>query len=120
MNFVYVIAFRVDGSFLMVKHVNRAWEMPGGRIEHGESPWVAALREFLEETGREVDLFERTLKVRGGLVFGGLVGDKVGEPRVEEISEVGFFKKLPEELSFPAVEYEKMIGEFASDLRNQI
>ena len=29
------------------------WEFPGGRLEEGESPWVAALREWKEETGLE-------------------------------------------------------------------
>jgi 8-oxo-dGTP pyrophosphatase MutT (NUDIX family)/2'-5' RNA ligase/mRNA-degrading endonuclease RelE of RelBE toxin-antitoxin system len=28
-----------------------AWEFPGGSIEEGETPWVAAVREFAEETG---------------------------------------------------------------------
>ena len=53
--FVYVIAFDHDGRFIMVKHVDRAWEMPGGRIEEGETPREAGIREFLEETGMEVE-----------------------------------------------------------------
>jgi 8-oxo-dGTP diphosphatase len=116
MDFVYVIAFDNTGRFLMVKHIDRCWEMPGGRIEKGESPHEAAIREFLEETGREVELFERTLEVDGGLVLGGFVGEKVAEPRAGEILEVEFFKTLPDELSFPAVEYKMMIREFKSDL----
>jgi 8-oxo-dGTP pyrophosphatase MutT (NUDIX family) len=111
--FVYVIAFDDNGRFLMVKHVDRAWEMPGGRIEGGESPREAAVREFLEETGRDLELFERTLQVEGGLVFGGIVGKEVAEPRPEEIVDIGFFEELPDELSFPKVEYEKMIEGFS-------
>lgn len=118
--FVYVIAFDDDGRFLMVKHIDRAWEMPGGRIEEGESPREAAIREFLEETGMEVKLLERTVPMEGGLVLGGMVGEKVGKPRAEEIVEVDFFKTLPKELSFPAVEYKKMIKEFSSDLGDQV
>lgn len=28
-----------------------AWNLPGGVVEHGESPWCAVTREVLEETG---------------------------------------------------------------------
>ncbi len=33
-----------------------AWSLPGGRIEPGESPQVAALRELFEEAGVQADL----------------------------------------------------------------
>ena len=113
--FVYVIAFGDDKRFLMVKHRHRAWEMPGGRLEPGESPEDCARREFLEETGMTVELFEKTYPVEGGLVFYGRVGEKKGEPNGDEISETAFFSELPAELSFPKVEYEKML-EVASEL----
>ncbi|GAA4934181.1 NUDIX domain-containing protein [Streptomyces coeruleoprunus] len=29
----------------------RAWQLPGGNMEHGEDPWIAARREAVEETG---------------------------------------------------------------------
>lgn len=31
------------------------WEFPGGRLEEGESPWQAAVREIYEETGWQVE-----------------------------------------------------------------
>lgn len=119
MSFVYIIAFGHDGKFLMVRHHTRSWEMPGGRIEEGETPEEAAHREFLEETGFTVTLLDETIPEGGGLVFGGTVGEKKGERRVEEILEVKMFKELPEELSFPRVEYKKMIG-FFSGLFNKV
>ena len=45
-----------DGRFLIGKRGERDvlagyWEFPGGKIERGESPAEAAIRECLEETG---------------------------------------------------------------------
>jgi hypothetical protein len=51
--------------------------------------------------------------VEDGLVFGGIVGKEMGEPRTGEIVKTDFFKQLPEDLSFPAVEYRDMIKRFS-------
>lgn len=110
--YVYVIAFDKDGRFLMVRHKRRGgWEMPGGRLEPGETPEYAVRREFLEETGHILlDIKECITEPKGGKVFGGIVGKKVSEPRPDEISEVGMFDALPASLSFPKVEYEQMLS----------
>ena len=108
-SYVYVIAFRGD-EFLMVRHARRAWEMPGGKVDAGETPEEAAAREFKEETGYEVDSLEVLESEVGGLVYLGQVGKKLSTiPNVKEIAEVGFFKELPERLSFPLVEYRRML-----------
>jgi len=84
--------------------------MPGGRLEPGETPEAAAMREFLEETGHMLlDVLECITEPRGGKVFGGMVGEKVAEPKPDEISEVGMFEVLPSPLSFQKVEYEQML-----------
>lgn len=107
--YVYVIAFKRD-KFLMVRHARRSWEMPGGKVEEGETPEMAAAREFFEETGYEAVNLRVLEHEENGIVYLGEVGAKVSSPNVKEIIEVGFFSELPSELSFPLVEYRRMIG----------
>uniref|UniRef100_UPI00245421D9 NUDIX hydrolase n=1 Tax=Nocardia brasiliensis TaxID=37326 RepID=UPI00245421D9 len=44
-----------DGRLLLTRHVPPSgdpnWTLPGGRVEHGEDPYDAVLRELAEETG---------------------------------------------------------------------
>src|SRR5688500_17960337 len=39
-------------------HNGGTWAMPGGALDHGESPLDGALREFREEIGHELDGYE--------------------------------------------------------------
>ena len=60
-----------NGKFLIVRRSNQArdmhgvWELPGGRLEFGESPEYALLREIKEEVGLELT----TLKVVNSWTF---------------------------------------------------
>ena len=38
-------------QIVLTKHGKRGWEMPGGKVEPGEAPEEAAVRELFEETG---------------------------------------------------------------------
>jgi 8-oxo-dGTP diphosphatase len=39
-------------------HNGGTWAMPGGALNHGETPLEGALREFVEEIGHEIDGYE--------------------------------------------------------------
>jgi 8-oxo-dGTP pyrophosphatase MutT (NUDIX family) len=52
---VFVAVLRDDGRLLMVRRCDSgAWEMPGGRVDVGETAEEAAVRETAEEAGMQV------------------------------------------------------------------
>ena len=44
------------GRWLLTRHSQRGLEFPGGKIEKGEAPEEAAVREVDEETGGRIDV----------------------------------------------------------------
>lgn len=52
---VEVFLIHMGGPFWARKDAG-AWSIPKGLIDEGEDPFVAALREFGEETGQELDV----------------------------------------------------------------
>ena len=51
--------FAFDGSrVLLVRLKNRDWDIPGGKIDPGETPQQAAIREVLEETYVQVEVID--------------------------------------------------------------
>ncbi|MET8831106.1 NUDIX hydrolase [Streptomyces sp. NPDC004610] len=47
-----VALWQADRVLLVLHRVRRAWELPGGLIDPGESPREAAVRELWEESGQ--------------------------------------------------------------------
>ncbi len=94
-----VLATDGEGRILVVKPTySRGWMLPGGRVERGETPHAAAVRETHEETGLEVAL-ERILVVdarRAGntsFIFAGRVTGGELAPQLGEIAEVGWLSR---------------------------
>lgn len=56
-----------DGRLLLVRHVSNNWTLPGGKVEHGEDPLDAVIREVAEETGCEAAV-ERLLGVDSRII----------------------------------------------------
>ncbi|MEK5441444.1 RNA deprotection pyrophosphohydrolase [Fredinandcohnia sp. FSL W7-1320] len=54
---VWVIC-RYQNQWLLTNHSERGLEFPGGKVEEGENPEAAAIREVMEETGAEVKEIE--------------------------------------------------------------
>lgn len=51
-----VCAIEHEGTVLLLRQPHRAgWSLPGGLLEHGESPADAVIREVWEETGLRID-----------------------------------------------------------------
>ena len=91
----FAVILDAEAKLLLCHRRDRdEWNLPGGRVEKGESPWEAVVREVLEEVGLEVRV-ERLLGVysvstRDDIVFnvlctpvGGTLGTTSEADRVE-------------------------------------
>lgn len=101
----YCVAMK-DGKFLMVHNKKRnGWEMPGGKIESGESIEDAAKRECLEESGYDVEIVAKR-NIGYCDVCACILKEKVSDCEMES----QLFDVLPEDLSFDTDEYEDVIN----------
>lgn len=110
----YTVIVATDGDkFLMVRHRDRGWELPGGKLEDREGPVHCALREFREETGHLLAEPKFVLKIEkpNGLcyVFTGGLGQRVSGMEDDAIQEMEWFTQLPDdELAFPDDPYDEI------------
>jgi 8-oxo-dGTP diphosphatase len=51
--------FNKDGKLLLIQEEDGRWELPGGRIEHGESFTKTLTREIKEEMGVGCDVIDK-------------------------------------------------------------
>jgi 8-oxo-dGTP diphosphatase len=105
MKWVYSIAF-VGDRFLMVFNPKRqGWEMPGGRIEAGETPEQAAVREFKEEAGCSFRPYAIKLRRDGSVLVG-----EADYPEAEGEMAWELFSELPSLLAFGEEEYTEVLA----------
>jgi ADP-ribose pyrophosphatase YjhB (NUDIX family) len=107
----HVLATDADDRILVVRttYLGPGWMLPGGRVERGETPHEAAVRETREETGLRVEL-DRLLLVDAhrsrdvSFVFGGtVIGGKL-EPELGEIAEAGWLDRSEIAATSPRLE----------------
>jgi ADP-ribose pyrophosphatase YjhB (NUDIX family) len=116
-----VLVTDADGRVLVVKPIySGEWMLPGGRVERGETPHQAAVRETREETGLDVVL-DRLLLVDArhardtSFIFGGHVTGGELEPQLGEIAEVGWLGRDEIQRSSPGLH--RLLAHLDSDTR---
>jgi len=96
----HILAIDDEGRILVVRttYLGPGWMLPGGRVEHHETPHEAATRETREETGLEARVDRLVLvDARPGrdvsfVFLGTVVGGEL-DPQQGEIAEVGWLAR---------------------------
>lgn len=99
-------------GYIFVKHKDRStWEIPGGHIEDGESPFEAAERELIEETGAMnfviKEICNYSVNRNNGKSYGRLFYAEIKSFSNKlnfETIEVKSFSELPNKLTYPKIQ----------------
>jgi len=102
----FVTLFDAAGRVLLMRRRDYpVWNLPGGKVEPGETPWAAAVRETREETGLEIQATRLTgvygKPARGAVVLnfeGRVVGGKLTPTQEGAESDYFSVDGLPEPL----------------------
>ena len=108
-----VVAAKYLDKWVYVRHHQRnTFEIPGGHIEENETPFEAAKRELVEETGALdfnlffVSTYSVTIdeETRFGKLYFAQIS-KIGPvPDTSEIAEITFLDNLPEPVTYPEIQ----------------
>jgi ADP-ribose pyrophosphatase YjhB (NUDIX family) len=116
-----VYATDAEGRILVVRPTyTKEWMLPGGRVERGETPHEAAIRETREETGLDVVLDRLVLvdarKARDtSFVFAGHVTGGELDPQLGEIAEAGWLGR--DEIAATSRGTDRLIGFMDGEFR---
>lgn len=99
----------ICGKLLWAKHPIRGWEVPGGKVEMGETPEKAAVRETFEETGAvlgslewvgEYGIAQLNGDIKYKWVYIGIVEDVHARPFHSEMLDVQAYQAIsPKDVS---------------------
>ncbi|MCT4509943.1 MAG: NUDIX domain-containing protein [Tepidibacter sp.] len=118
-----VIVAEFKNEYIFVKHKDRdTWELPGGHREVDESIDKAGERELFEETGVRTysieGVYDYSVTIDSNTRFGRLFYakiEKLDELPEFEIKEIGFFKDIPDNLTYAKIQpelYKKVLKYF--------
>jgi 8-oxo-dGTP diphosphatase len=108
-----VITARYNDKWVFVRHHERnTFEIPGGHIEEDETPFEAAKRELMEETGAQkfnlvcVATYSVTIdnETRYGKLYFAEIFEMGEIPDISEIEKVTFLDNLPEPVTYPEIQ----------------
>lgn len=117
----HALVIDAQGRILVVRPTYlRGWMLPGGRVERGETPHAAAIRETREETGLEVALARLLLvDARSGqgtsFVFAADVTGGELDPQLGEIAEVGWLDR--DEIARTSPGLDQLLGMLDGEFR---
>ncbi|MDF2651720.1 MAG: ADP-ribose pyrophosphatase [Paenibacillus sp.] len=105
-----------ENKILLINGPKRGWEIPGGRVEEGESLFSAAIRETKEETGIDIEIIKFCgifQNVKGSICSTLFLGRPVGGKfqTSDESDEIGYYsieeamKKITWETFQEQIEY---------------